>query len=168
MSASTSATLEPASKPTQRTLRTARKINRKKVLELRAKGVPIRDIAKSQGVHGSTIARFFQGNMEAKESLAFYKANRSDIFAEVQAKGIRVQSEILDSLVGNRVLKALAPHQKAGIMQAVNVVVGTIYDKERLELGKSTSNVGLVARMMGGSLDRLHKGSTPEPEDQKR
>lgn len=163
MGTSASATLQ---KPAR--LRSARKLNREKVLDLRAKGVPIRDIAKTQGVHSSTIARFFQGNLQAKESLAVYKANRADIFAEVQAKGLRVQSQILDSLVGDRVLSALAPHQKASILQAVNVVVGTIYDKERLELGKSTQNVGLIARMMGDSLGRIGKatnnGGDPAPE----
>lgn len=163
MPASTSAIEKPA-----KIRRSARKLNREKVLDLRAKGVPIRDIAKTQGVHSSTIARFFQGNLQAKESLAVYKANRADIFAEVQAKGLRVQSQILDSLVGDRVLGALAPHQKASILQAVNVVVGTIYDKERLELGKSTQNVGLIARMMGDSLGRIGKatsnGGDPTPE----
>lgn len=129
-------------------------------MALRAKGVPIRDIAATQGVHSSTIARFFQGHLQPKESLDTYKANRADIFAEIQAKGLRVQSKLLDGLAVDGVLDALAPHQKASILQAVNVVVGTIYDKERLETGKSTQNHSLIARMMGDALDSAHHAPT--------
>lgn len=160
---STGASAEPTSKP-QRIQRTARRLNRDKAIALRAKGVPIRDIAQLQGVNPSTIVRFFQGNMEAKESLAFYKAHRSDVFAEIQVKGIRVQSQVLDSLLKDRVLDALQPHQKASILQSVNVVIGTIYDKERLELGKSTSNVGVLQRIMGSALSAAHKAEETKPD----
>ena len=45
-------------------------------------------------------------------------------------------------------------------MMSLNAVSGTIYDKERLELGKSTQNVGLIARMMGDSLGRIGKATS--------
>jgi len=90
------------------------------------------------------------------------------VFADLQAKAIDLQRKVIDSFYENGVLVALTPQQKTGLMMSLNAVSGTIYDKERLELGKSTQNVGLIARMMGDSLGRIGKATSnsgdPAPE----
>ena len=89
----------------------------------------------------------------------------------MQAKAIDLQRKVIDSFYENGVLVTLTPQQKTGLMMSLNAVSGTIYDKERLELGKSTQNVGLIARMMGDSLGRIGKApsdsSDPVPETPK-
>ena len=90
-------------------------------------------------------------------------------FADLQRAAIDLQQQILASFVGeDGVLKPLTDGQKNGLLLSLNAVSGTIYDKERLESGKSTQNIGLIARMMGGSLDRVHKdaSNSGEAEDE--
>lgn len=135
--------------PDRRKRRDARKIDREKVLELRGQGLAVTDIATHQGVAPSTIWRFLDQTKAQQEALERFKTGRADIFAEVQAKSLHVQNRILDSLQADGVVEALTPHQKGGLLHSVNTVFGTVYDKERLERGQSTSNLAVMSRIMG-------------------
>ncbi len=135
--------------PDRRKRRDARKIDREKVLELRGQGLAVTDIATHQGVAPSTIWRFLDRTKPQQEALERFKTGRADIFAEVQAKSLHVQNRILDSLQADGVVEALTPHQKGGLLHSVNTVFGTVYDKERLERGQSTSNLAVMSRIMG-------------------
>lgn len=138
------------------TQRSARKLDRKQVLDLHGKGLTTLEIAQHQGVAPSTVWRFLDRSQPQMEALEQFKGGRADVLAELQAKSLDVQDRILDSL-DDRVLATLTPYQKSGLLHALNVQAGTLYDKERLERGQSTTNVSLIAKMMGQAFDQVHK-----------
>ena len=116
------------------------------------------DIAKRLGVTTGAVYKFLDKATPEHQALEAFKNNRANVFADLQSKAIDLQRKLIESFYENGVLVALTPQQKTGLMMSLNAVSGTIYDKERLELGKSTQNVGLIARMMGDSLGRIGKG----------
>ena len=179
MPASTSATEKPAKrgiscKPKQARTRSGeivprtrtyrpRKLKPDRVLELKKNGLTNAEIAKSMGVVPSAVWRFLQTNSEEIKAVEAYKSGRADVLAKVQGMALDVQTRILAS-IDDGVLESLTPSQKSGMLLSINTVYGTLYDKERLELGKSTQNVGLIARMMGSALAESHKGEVIEGE----
>ena len=168
MPASASATLDVPTPRTQRKVkRSLRKVNPQRAIELHNNGLNNAEIARTMGVNTSTIYRFLQNTSAEVQAVKQYKDGRADVLAKVQSMALDVQTRILASL-DDGVLAALTPSQKSGMLLSVNTVYGTLYDKERLELGKSTQNVGLIARMMGDSLGRIGKatsnGGDPAPE----
>lgn len=116
------------------------------------------DIAKRLGVTTGAVYKFLDKATPEHQALEAFKNNRANVFADLQSKAIDLQRKLIESFYEDGVLVALTPQQKTGLMMSLNAVSGTIYDKERLELGKSTQNVGLIARMMGDSLGRIGKG----------
>lgn len=126
------------------------------------------DIAKRLGVTTGAVYKFLDKATPEHQALEAFKNNRANVFADLQSKAIDLQRKLIESFYEDGVLVALTPQQKTGLMMSLNAVSGTIYDKERLELGKSTQNVGLIARMMGDSLGRIGKGPSnsgdPAPE----
>jgi IS30 family transposase len=131
----------------QRIERSARKLNRKVVLALSEKGLSTIDIARHQGVAPSTIFRFLQRAKPDQFAVKAFKGSRADVFARLQIKSLDAQERLLDSLTDD-VLAALTPHQKSGLLHSLNAQAGTLYDKERLEVGKSTSNLSSLAQVM--------------------
>ena len=130
----------------------SRKLDTVKARALREKGLPITDIAAATGVTPSTVWRFLQSTDQETQALKQYVSGRVEAFQKLQAKGLDLQHRIIDSF-SDGILAAMKPHEKTNLLQSVNTVIGTIYDKERLESGKSTSNIGIVAKMMGDALD---------------
>ena len=118
------------------------------------------DIAKRLGVTTGAVYKFLDKATPEHQALEAFKNNRANVFADLQSKAIDLQRKLIESFYENGVLVALTPQQKTGLMMSLNAVSGTIYDKERLELGKSTQNVGLIARMMGDSLGRIGKATS--------
>lgn len=148
--------------------RKARKLDRDAALALRQAGHTMPDIAKRLGVTTGAVYKFLDKATPEHQALEAFKNNRANVFADLQSKAIDLQRKLIESFYEDGVLVALTPQQKTGLMMSLNAVSGTIYDKERLELGKSTQNVGLIARMMGDSLGRIGKGPSnsgdPAPE----
>ena len=148
--------------------RKARTLNRDAALAMRQAGHTMPQIAAKLGVTTSAVYKFLDKATPEHQALEAFKQNRANVFADLQAKAIELQRKVIDSFYENGVLVTLTPQQKTGLMMSLNAVSGTIYDKERLELGKSTQNVGLIARMMGDSLGRIGKatsnGGDPAPE----
>lgn len=130
----------------------SRKLDTVKARALREKGLPITDIAAATGVTPSTVWRFLQSTDQETQQLKQYVSGRVEAFQKLQAKGLDLQHRIIDSF-SDGILAAMKPHEKTNLLQSVNTVIGTIYDKERLESGKSTQNIGIVAKMMGDALD---------------
>mgnify|MGYP001594580868 CR=1 FL=1 len=79
----------------------------------------------------------------------------------LQAKALAVQEQIIDGLDG--VTDSLSPSAKSGLLFAMNAVLGTNYDKERLETGQSTSNHSVMTTMLGNSVKGLY-AKTPTTE----
>ena len=67
---------------------------------------------------------------------------------------------MLDKLLqaGDGILGVLASREKlSDVLTATNRIAGTLFDKERLERGESTSNISVVSRMVDASVSSLHK-----------
>lgn len=146
--------------------RKPRKLNTDKVLALRDKGLSITDIAAATAVNPSTVWRFLEANDQQRQAVKQYVHARTEVFQTLQAKGLDLQTRIIESF-DDGILAAMKPSEKSNLLHAVNTVIGTIYDKERLESGKSTQNVGIVARMMGDAFDSAYidkpdQGSAPK------
>ena len=151
----------PPTNPPQRIQRSARKLDRKKGKALYEAGTPIPVIAKAQGVASTTVWRFLASTDAERQAVKQYVSNRAEAFQTLQAKGLDLQNRIIDSF-SNGLLDALKPHEKTNLLQSLNTVIGTIYDKERLETGKSTQNVGVIARMMGDAVKTAHENNELE------
>jgi transposase-like protein len=128
--------------PIGRTRRTARKLDRAKAVELAEQGMSTADIAQHQGVAPSTVFRFLQQTKPERHALEVFKKERGDVFARLSANSLELQDKIVDTF-SDGIIAALTPSQKSGLLMTLNVQAGTLYDKERLERGLSTSNQAL-------------------------
>jgi IS30 family transposase len=144
---------------TQRTQRTARKLDRAKVLELAEQGLSTPDIAKHQGVAPSTVFRFLQQTEPERQAVEAFKKERGDVFSRLSAKSLDLQEKIVDTF-DDALIAALTPSQKSGLLMTLNVQAGTLYDKERLERGQSTANLSVLGKIVTAAEDRL---GTPQP-----
>ena len=133
--------------PTERIQRKARKLDRAKVLELAEQGLKTADIAKHQGVAPSTIFRFLEQTMPERQALEVFKKERGDVFARLAAKSLDLQERVVDTY-DERLIAALKPHEKGALIHALNIQAGTLYDKERLERGKSTQNLSVLGKLI--------------------
>jgi transposase-like protein len=139
---------------TGRTQRTARRLDRAKVVELAEQGMSTADIAQHQGVVPSTVFRFLQQTKPERHALEVFKKERGDVFARLAAKALCVQEAIVDSLDGP-VITALKPHEKGSLLHALNIQAGTLYDKGRLERGQSTNNLSVLGKLILTAESRL-------------
>lgn len=139
----------------QRTKRTARKLDRKKALDLHQRGFSNPEIAQNQGVATTTVWRFLQQTKPERQALETFKANRADVLARLQAKSLDAQERILDTL-DDGMVAALTPSQKSGLLMSLNAQSGTVFDKERMERGQSSHNISIIGKMMGSALDSAH------------
>ena len=133
--------------PPERTQRTPRKLDRAKTVELAQQGMSTADIAQHQGVVPSTVFRFLQQTKPEQAALGRFKKDRGDVFARLAAKSLDLQERILDTY-DERLVAALKPHEKGSLLHALNIQAGTLYDKERLERGQSTSNLSVLAKLI--------------------
>ncbi len=122
----------------QRIQRKPRKLDRGKVVELAEQGLKTVDIAKHQGVAPSTIFRFLQQNQPERQALEVFKKDRGDVFARLSMKSLGLQDKILETF-DDALVATLKPHEKGSLLHALNIQAGTLYDKERLERGQSTT-----------------------------
>ncbi len=135
--------------PEQRTQRTSRKLNRRKVQELAKQGMSTADISQHQKVAPSTVWRFLQQLKPQQEQLSQFKEHRADCLAQIQGKALNVQELVLDQMTNDLqdvgFTNALTPTAKTKFLSAAALVGGISYDKERLERGQSTLNAsGLI------------------------
>ena len=139
------------------TKRSARKLDRKQALALAARGLSSGEIAKMQGVARTTVWRFLDRLRPEKQAVSDFKANRADVFARLQARELDLKERILDNLGEDAVFDALSAHQKTSLYHTLTISSGTSYDKERLERGESTQNIGLLTRLLDEAHETLHQ-----------
>lgn len=129
---------------------------RNKILTQLNQGKSQREIARSLGVHNSAISRWLDTLDQEKQDLSRFRSSRTDALSQIQSKALTLQAQVLDSL-----MDGLPPDttlsQKAGLMQSLNIVIGTSYDKERLETGQSTQNISAVSRMIDSAVSDMYK-----------
>jgi DNA-binding IclR family transcriptional regulator len=151
----------------QRKERTARKLDRTAALEQHARGLSTTEISRLQGVNPSTVWRFLDRSEPHRVALEEFKRGRGNEFAALQAKSMALQHKILDTF-DDGILAAMTTHQKTGLVSVLSAQTGTMFDKERLETGKSTTNVSLISRMMGEAVKTAHEpGADPGPDEER-
>ena len=131
----------------ERLQRRARKLDRAAALEQHARGLSSTEIAVLQHVDRSTVRRFLARAEPEQRAVEGFKKGRADAFVRLQIKSLDAQERLLDSLT-DEVLGALTVHQKGALLVSLNAQAGTLYDKERLEVCKSTSNVSSLSQIM--------------------
>ena len=133
----------------QRSERIPRKLDREKVKDLAAQGLSTADIAKHQNVASTTVWRFLRQLKPQQQQLDYFKDRRADCLAQIQGKSLDVQELVLESmrqeLEADVITRALSSTAKARFLQAAVIAGGVSYDKERLERGRSTGNLSLLA-----------------------
>ena len=134
----------------------ARKLDRKKVLDLHARGFSAPEIAQQQGVAHSTVWRFLERMKPEIGAVEMFKQNRADVLARIQAKSLDAQERIIDTL-DDGLLAALTPSQKSSMLMALNAQSGTAFDKERLERGQSSVNISTISKMVDNQVSTLFK-----------
>jgi len=107
---------------------------RQKILDLGANPkAKHEDIAKVVNVERSTVTRVLQRYGLEKRNIDDYINNRPEILAGLQDK-------ILQSITIDDIKKAPAAQR--------TMMYGILYDKERLERGQSTDNIGLIGKLI--------------------
>ena len=128
------------------------KLDAEKTQALREKGLSCEDIAQHQGVAESTVYRFLEKLGHERKQLDQFKHHRPDLLAQVHARSINVQHLALESierdLEEDRINCKLTPHQKKGYLDAVTIAGGVAIDKERLERGMTSANLGILGKLV--------------------
>lgn len=157
--------LEPAidSPPVTCKQRKYQKLDKRRARELAEKGLGSTTIGQLLNVAPSTVWRFLQSTSLEQQAVKEYVSNRAQTFQYLQGKTLDIQHKIIERL-NNGLLDAMQPQQICNLLHSMNTVFGTIYDKERLEQGKSTSNVSLIGRMMGEAVKTAHENKDLEKE----
>ncbi len=144
-------------KPSKRSNRTPYKLQADAVLAAKKAGCTTREIAAAQGVAHSTVTRFLEKYSPAIQAVTEFKNNRADILARIQLKALDLQECIIEDLAKDGLATTLTPQQKSGLLQSLNIVNGTLFDKERLERGQSTQNISTLSRMIDHSVTTAHQ-----------
>ena len=121
-----------ATKPTaanQVTTSAPKGIPLEKIIKLRAKGLSLEEIAGALGCSIANISIRLKDHMEDLDALNDFKEAKADTLALYQRK-------LINSLNTGDIQKA-SPYQRVGMF-------GILYDKERLERGQTTENIGYV------------------------
>ena len=130
-------------------------------LTLRQKGLSIREISAQIGIPPSTLQGHFKrlaGLLDTPYKLQAYESGRANLLSAAEAV-------YLDAVVQADLSRASAKDKA--------IVYGILYDKGRLERGKATAHIavlaGLVAHadkvMFPGQAVVLHKDNTPPVVD---
>lgn len=109
-----------------------------KAIELRSKGLTLQDIGNHFGVTKQSIHELFKRHVPYLEVVKEIRNSRADLLT---AKGV----ELLLSLTPDEI-KRMPPGSRA-------TAFGIFYDKERLEMEKSTENIAVLTSTLKG-IDR--------------
>lgn len=130
-------------------------INPLKLEKYRAQGLTIEEIAKIIGVSQSAIQLAINKWEIEKEETNYYLDNRAIIFAGFQHKILKILTE-----------KLLDPSEiKRANLRDLALWFNSLYNNERLERNKSTSNLG-IAGIIRTAHDKLFNSNELTPVNQ--
>jgi len=130
-------------------------INPLKLEKYRAQGLTIEEIAKIIGVSQSAIQLAINKWEIEKEETNYYLDNRAIIFAGFQHKILKILTE-----------KLLDPSEiKRANLRDLALWFNSLYNNERLERNKSTSNLG-IAGIIRTAHDKLFNSNESTPVNQ--
>ena len=110
-----------------------------RIRELAAQGHSKRNIAKLTGLGHGTVDKYCAIDEAQAVQVKAFKSNLSTLLHKSLLSGMVVQQKLLDSL-NEEDIGSLSISDKRQLIRDLSVVNGTIYDKIRLQDGKSTVN----------------------------
>lgn len=110
------------------------------VIEYRNRGLSYTEIAKLTGCSRQNVQQRLETVEYSKEDIENFKKHRGDVFAFLQSK--------LINSIDSDAIKEMQPYQRI-------VGASILYDKERLEQGKSTGNINILE--VSASIEELQK-----------
>ncbi len=131
------------------------KINPVLVATLTADGISQRDLANQQNCSQPTITDCVTIVKSNAQILKDYLSDRTNVLRFYQKKAFDFINLCYDSLISDLQSGNMTPQQKISAIQTSSILFGTIYDKERLETGKSTSNTAVLHKIMVEALDKV-------------
>jgi transposase-like protein len=150
--------LAPApAKPKRRTKLSKPERYRTQILTALDQGQSQRQIAAKLGMAPSSISSWLDTIDQEKHELSRFRSSRVDALSQVQGKALALQVKLLDELMRDGLPIDATVSQKAGLMQTLNIMMGTSFDKERLESGQSTHNLNVVSRMVDTVIGGMYK-----------
>ena len=144
-------------RPKRRTKLTKPDRFRTQILTGLEQGQSQRSLAKKYGMSHSLISAWLDTLDQEKQELGRYRSSRVDALSQIQSKALTLQAKLLDGLLQDGLPNEVTLSQKAGLMQSLNIIIGTSYDKERLESGQSTANHSIVSRMIDSAVQDIYK-----------
>lgn len=124
--------------------------------KLLEQGYSNRQIAKQVGCTSRTIDRLVPQIVAEKQSISEYRTHRADVLADLQRKAHSVMRRVLDSF-SDADLSEMTGTQRAGLLRDFSIMSGTMFDKERLERGQSTSNIQALLVMAQKNVDSVSR-----------
>ena len=128
-------------------------------------GESIASLAKQEGVGYGAMYHFLHRIRPELKKVADYLPVRADLFAMLSLKAMNLQDKLIDYFSHDSVIDSLTPNERVNLIHAMNASSGIYYDKERLERGKTTANVGALVRFIGEA-HATKFGRNPEIEAQ--
>ena len=119
----------PKSSTNQVTTTAPKGIPLEKIIKLRSKGLSLKEVANVLGCSEANISLRLKDHLDDLDALDDFKQVRGDTLALYQRK-------LINSLNTGDIQKA-SPYQRVGMF-------GILYDKERLERGQTTENIGYM------------------------
>lgn len=119
---------------------TNKKTDIKAVIAMSQGGLRVTEIAERTGCTHSNISQILKRYKIKQNELDTFKTHRAEVFAGIQDK---VLSSITPQAIKNASIRDKA------------ILFGTIYDKERLERGQSTSNHAHLHKMSEDTAEML-------------
>jgi len=99
------------------------------IIEYRNRGLSYTEIAKLTGCSRQNVQQRLETVEYSKEDIENFKKHRGDVFAFLQSK--------LINSIDSDAIKGMQPYQRI-------IGASILYDKERLEQGKSTGNINIL------------------------
>ena len=137
----------------------APKFDPKKVTILANKGVSRADIATLESVGVTSINSYLKRVKDGQKAIDSFRNLRADSFSRVQAISATLQERLLLSFLDmdEADFAQLPPATKGSLIDICARVGGIAFDKERLELNKTTANIGVLAGIIEGAHDEPKK-----------
>lgn len=111
----------------------------KRIKTLADQGLSKAAIAKVVGHSTNSIDKYLTIDTSRRHDVAVFKDNLSQLMHETLLSGLMLQSKVLTSL-GNEDLDSLSVAERKNLLSPLGTVTGILYDKIRLQDGKSTVN----------------------------
>ena len=128
-------------------------------------GESIASLAKQESVTYGAMHHFLHRIRPELKKVSDYLPVRADLFAFLSLKAMNLQEKLISYFDNEEVMRSLKPNEMTNLIYALNTTAGTFYDKERLERGKTTANVGALVRFIGEA-HATKFGRNPEIEAQ--